>query len=299
MLAVIKWYRFLFLPILLVQLILIGIVTPSSAQPFDTAPPTLPPKIMADRHLVKAEQLEARKDYAGALKVMDKVFAMQKEYDLKLPDEILYKYARVAMSADSVRIALASVHTYLVAVGKEGAFYKEALALSLEAEEELQVPEILAEDMCTGKQRGAACWLELANRPGCYVWDVNYYTGYSVTWSASCIGRVARGEGTLVWTSDSDNYSESGRLRRGKYHGHWVERSRFGLVSQGAYVEGAKHGPWVIQRYSNMKERGKYTHGKREGPWLEMHNETCTTKTYRQGEEVGSWQVDKSNCQGW
>ena len=28
----------------------------------------LPPRIMADRYLIKAEQLEAEKDYAGALK---------------------------------------------------------------------------------------------------------------------------------------------------------------------------------------------------------------------------------------
>ena len=151
-----------------------------------------------------------------------------------------------------------------------------------------------------GKKKGDACWMGLTSHPGCYVWDVNYYTGYSVTWSASCIGRVARGEGTLVWTSDSDNYSETGRLRRGKYHGHSVVRDRFGRVlSEGPYVDGAKRGPWVVKRHTNMNERGKYTHGKREGPWLEMHNESCTTKSYRKGEEVASLQVDMSDCQGW
>lgn len=264
---------------------------------------------MADRYLVKAEQLESGKDYAGALKVMDEVFAMQNEHELKLPDEILYKYPRIAMSADSVRIALASVNTYLVAAGKQGEFYEEALALSLLAEEELEVSEILPEDTCAGKEEGDACWMELANHAGCYIWDEYYNENQTVTWSGSCSFRAARANGTITRTTpdirlDGKQYGEdsetaTGRLRYGKFHGQWILRNEFGLVSEGPYVDGVRHGSWVIQSYSNLKERGKYTHGKREGSWLEMHNETCTTKTYRQGEEIASWQVDMSNCQGW
>ena len=295
--------RVLILPILLVQSILIGFVTASSAQPAATATPALPPEIMADRYLVKAEQLEAGKDYAGALKVMDKVFAMQKVHDLELPDEILYRYARIAMSADSVRTALASVNAYLVAAGKEGAFYKDALALSLLAEEELEVPEILAEDTCAGKEEGAACWMELANHPDCYVWE-QYLWYSSVTWSGATLGRVARGEGTLTWTRGDDENSHTGRLRKGKYHGHWVERNRFGLTSQGAYVDGARHGPWVIQNFSNERERGKYTHGKREGSWLKYFedfsdNKSCTSTVYREGQKASSSNVHMEKCEGW
>ena len=165
--ASINRFRVFILPFLLIQFILIRFGTPTPAQPSTTAPPALPPEIMADRYLLKAEQLEAGKDFAGALKVMDEVFAMQKEHSLKLPDDILYKYARIAMSADSVRVALASVNTYLVAAGKEGAFYKEALALSLLAEGELEVPEILVEDTCVSRLRGAAKSLVLANHAVC------------------------------------------------------------------------------------------------------------------------------------
>ena len=298
--ASIKWFGVFILPFLLIQLILIRFVTPTSAQLYDTAPPALPPEIMADRHLVKAEQLEARKEYAGALKVMDEVFTMQKEHELKLPDEILYKYARIAMSADSVRVALASVNTYLVAVGKEGAFYKEALALSLEAEEELEVPEILAEDTCAGKEEGDACWMELANHPDCYVWE-QYLWYSSVTWSGATLGKVARGEGTLTWKRGDHENPHSGRLRRGKYHGRWIER-RSGYVSQGPYVDGARHGPWVEHFASNSKEKGGYMHGKREGPWLkylDWNRKTCTSILYREGEEISSRNVDLGKCEGW
>ena len=263
--ASINRFRVFILPIVSILLILIGLVTVTSAQPFDTVPQVLPPEIMADRYLVEAEQLEAGKDYGGALKVMDKVFAMQKEHNLKLPDEILYIYARIAMSADSVRIALASVNTYLVAAGKQGKFYKEALALSLEAEEELEVPEILAEDTCTGKQRGAECWHVLSSHPGCYVWDEYYYPGYdenynpilSVTWSGACLDSVARGEGTLTWIRGDDEYSHKGRMRKGKSHGHWVERDERGFVSQGPYVDGARHGSWGGAHCKQLEKKGR------------------------------------------
>ena len=296
--ASINRFRVFILPFLLIQFILIRFVTPTPAQPSTTAPPALPPEIMADRYLLKAEQLEAGKDFAGALKVMDEVFAMQKEHSLKLPDDILYKYARIAMSADSVRVALASVNTYLVAAGKEGAFYKEALALSLLAEGELEVPEILPEDTCAGKEKGAACWMELANHPDCYVWE-QYLWYSSVTWSGATLGKVARGEGTLTWIRGDYEYSHTGRLRKGKSHGHWAERDESGFVSTGAYLDGARHGPWVEHHASNFKEKGKYVYGKREGNWLRQWGEPCVSITYQQGDEVASWQVDRSNCQGW
>ena len=265
----------------------------------------LPPEIMSDRYLVKAELLEESKNYVAAFEVMDKVIALHKTHDLKLPDDFHFKYARVALAADSIRIAYDSVNLYLTTAGREGEFYREALLLSLEAEEELEVPEIRAEDLCAGKERGAECWLELANHPECYVWDVNYFAGYTLTWTGSCLGRVARGEGTLVWARESDQYSEFGRLRGGKYHGRWVVRNRFGLESEGPHLDGERHGVWVVQTFSNERGKGKYSHGKRDGVWLEYFRksssgeETCTAAVYRQGEKVAERSVDMSNCEGW
>ena len=44
----------------------------------------LPPRIMADRYLIKAEQLEAEKDYAGALKAMGQAIALQKKHGFQI-----------------------------------------------------------------------------------------------------------------------------------------------------------------------------------------------------------------------
>jgi len=87
---------------------------------FAVASAQLPPEIMVDKHLIEAEQLHAAKDYVGAFKVMDKIIALQKEHNLTLPVEFHFKYARVALSADSTRIALESVTRYLSATGKGG-----------------------------------------------------------------------------------------------------------------------------------------------------------------------------------
>ena len=77
---------------------------------------------MVDKHLIQAEQLHAKEDYAGAFKMMEKILALQKEHSLTLPDEFHFKYARVALSADSIKIAFESVNKYLSATGREGAF---------------------------------------------------------------------------------------------------------------------------------------------------------------------------------
>ena len=87
--------------------------------------------------------------------MMEMTTALQKEHNFKLPDEFHFNCARVAFGADSINIAYDAVFKYLVTAGREGEFYKEALALSFEAENELGVPEILPVETCAGKQRGA------------------------------------------------------------------------------------------------------------------------------------------------
>ena len=193
-------------------LFLLGFFTVVSAQ--------LPPEIMVDKHLIEAEQLHAAKDYAGAFNVMEKIIALQKEHSLTLPDEFHFKYARVALSADSIKIALDSVTRYLSATGREGQFYKEALALLLE----IEGTQINAEKTCTGKPEGAERWKELTSHPQCYVWDDYYYEDQTVTWSGKCSGSVAQGEGTLMWNGpDEWSHSTTGHLQKGKRHGQWVE----------------------------------------------------------------------------
>ena len=47
----------------------------------------LPPEILLDRHLLRAERLLAAGDPAGALEAMNEILALQDEHDLVLPDD--------------------------------------------------------------------------------------------------------------------------------------------------------------------------------------------------------------------
>ncbi len=243
----------------------------------------LPPEIMADRYLVQAEELYAEKEYAGAFKVMEKIVALQKTHNFKLPDEYHFRYAQLALSADSMQIALDSVNRYLVLAGRDGEFYKEALALSLKAES----PEISAEETCAGKPYGVACWRELTSHPQCYVWDENYDEDWIATWSGNRYGSVAHGPGTLILADDRRKwkFSHTGRLEKGKSVGHWVERKDFG------------------DNKGESKWKGEYVAGKREGRWLRFRpggrpsGDRCLSAIFRNGDRETKWNdASDSTC---
>ena len=107
---------------------------------FTEAAAQLPPEIMADRYLVQAERLMKEKDFKAALEAMEKIVALQKEHDLKLPDEFHFKYAQIAMSAGLLDAAIDAVSRYLVAAGRTGKFYREALELLDQAEKKRAEP---------------------------------------------------------------------------------------------------------------------------------------------------------------
>ena len=106
--------------------VLLGSFTEATAQ--------LPPEIMADRYLVQAERLMKENDFKAALEAMEKIVALQKEHDLKLPDGFHFKYAQIAMSAGLIEAAIEAVSRYLVTAGRAGKFYREALELLDQAE---------------------------------------------------------------------------------------------------------------------------------------------------------------------
>ena len=259
----------------------------------------LPPEIMVDKHLIEADQLHLKEDYVGAFNVMEKIIALQKEHNLTLPDEFHFKYARVALSADSIKIAFESVNKYLSATGREGEFYKEALALLIEAE---GIP-IGAEETCTGKPLGSSCWMALADRPECYVWNPYLQEDDTVTWSGKCSGNVGRGEGTITWeyiegtqyNPDTEKHEpvkvvakSTGVLQKGKKHGQWVEHVP-GWVSEGSYKGGKAHGHWVLRGPDQRVYEGSYLDDKRHGLWVFNFGHAVDKVSYLDDKRHGQW----------
>ena len=122
---------------------------------FAAAAAQLPPEILVERYLLRAGRLMESKDPKGALEVMSKIVSLQKEHGLRLPDGFHFKHARVALSAGSIGEAIKAANGYLVQVGREGKFYREALELLQEAERMEQLQTGSAPRKCASASRRA------------------------------------------------------------------------------------------------------------------------------------------------
>ena len=212
-------------------------VDPQNAAETNTQPSTrardadgtvqLPPEILVDRHLLRAERLLAAGDPADALEAMNEILALQEEHDLVLQDRFDFEYAQVAYAAGRTETAIASANHYLVSAGREGEFYREALELLDSAEVRLEREALelrraeAARRRAEAERRRAARWPpghvfrdcetcpEMVVLPGSavalgrYEVTVGEYRAFaSATGGAAAIG--CRGNYSLRSTNDSE-----------------------------------------------------------------------------------------------
>ena len=150
----------------------------------------------------------------------------------------------------------------------------------------------IAIQSCQGQPKGAACWMELSNHPGCYVWNPYLQPDETVTWAGVCAEGWAQGTGTLIWVWDEgqETAEDTGRLQAGKRHGQWILRDSNGSVQEGPYVEGKRHGQWVLRAADGSVQEGAYAEGKRHGQWvLRGPNGIVQEGPYVEGKRHGPW----------
>ena len=94
----------------------------------------LPPDIMADRHLLKAEQSIRDGDLTTARAAMERVVSLQEEHGLEPAPEDHFRYAEAWQAAGAPERALESAVRYLQLQGREAEHYTEALELMNRAE---------------------------------------------------------------------------------------------------------------------------------------------------------------------
>ncbi len=132
----------------------------TDANPAPAAPATgtiqLPPEILIDRHLVRAERLLRDGDPVAALEAMNEVLALQQEHDLVLQDAFNFEYAQVAYAAGRTETAIAWLNEYLAAGGREGEFYREALELLDSADVRLEQEAAARRDAEAARRRDEA-----------------------------------------------------------------------------------------------------------------------------------------------
>ena len=100
--------------------ILLGAVT-TNAQ--------LPPEIMLDGHLLRAEDAVRQAEPAAARAAMEQIQALQDEHELDIPPEYHYRYATVWNALAAWNQSLASAVRYLELTGRDGDHYVDALTL--------------------------------------------------------------------------------------------------------------------------------------------------------------------------
>ena len=107
------------------------------------------------------------------------------------------------------------------------------------------------------------CWMELSNRPGCYIWNFSPQLRETVTWSGGCAGSKPSGEGVL-------RFNEKGKTAKG-ITGVEITLSPTANVFQGPFVDGKKHGQWVACSADGDVAEGTYVEGKQRGPWVDSN----------------------------
>ena len=231
----------------------------------------LPPEIEADRLILRAERSIEEMDPEGALEAIQAISALQEEHRIELPAEVHWRLAQLTFSLGKAESTRDSVIGYLSAAGRDGEFYEEAMALLDDVDRILADSILLRQEKqdapdCAGETEWTGCWIELANRPGCYIWsrgdiwNLGLTTG-KTSWSGGCSSGFAMGRGTLTWGfPDGGRSQHRGTMRLGKKHGPWVIRlgsdseTAATNVAEGPYLDGEKNGYWVVTRSSSSEE---------------------------------------------
>ena len=84
--------------------------------------------------------------------------------------------------------------------------------------------------LCTEDKR-SACWIEVANQPGCQFWHDEEILGLKADWLGECSSGLAEGEGTVTWRFCLwDNgacmpleQEQSGNFLNGRRQGKWIK----------------------------------------------------------------------------
>lgn len=102
--------------------------------------------------------------------------------------------------------------------------------------------------ICTGNYSPESCWMELADRPECYLWNGAPQDDETVTWSGECSNGLAHGVGRTTWYENHEvSQMVETRLQDGRNDGWTVVRNFGGDAEEreGCYVDGRSRGRWT------------------------------------------------------
>ena len=98
----------------------------------------LPPEILMDRLLLRAQSHIEAGSPAEALQVMGQALALKEEHGIELPERFHFDYGKAALAARQPESAIDHLNQYLIAAGRQGKQYRSALVLLESAEAALR-----------------------------------------------------------------------------------------------------------------------------------------------------------------
>ena len=116
----------------------------------------LPPEILLDGHLLRAEDAVRERDPAAARAAMDRIVALQEQHELDSPPTYHYRYASVWNVLGAWDQSLASAVRYLELTGRDGEHYLDALTLMNRATAEIETIERARELRAAEEERARA-----------------------------------------------------------------------------------------------------------------------------------------------
>ena len=116
----------------------------------------LPPDIMLDSYLLRAEQSVRDDDRAGAGATMERIDALEAEHELETAPDYHYRYARIWNAVGNWERGHASALRYVELTGREGEHYLDALTLLNRATAALEEIEIERERRAADEARARA-----------------------------------------------------------------------------------------------------------------------------------------------
>ena len=147
--------------------------------------------------------------------------------------------------------------------------------------------------ICTEVYSSDSCWMELADRPACYLWNPFPRENVTVTWSGGCSSGLAQGDGRVEWFQNGDLIQTwDAHLEEGRAEGPLTQRFASGVVqAEGVYVNGMPDGAWTyFLENGRGRQVGSYVNGQRHGDWTESYDDGGRgVGPYVNGERHGTW----------
>ena len=275
---------------------------------FAAAAAQLPPEIVVDRYLLRADRLMEAKDPKGALEVMGEIVALQKEHGLTLPEEFHFKYAKVALSAGLVQDAIDAVNKYLLGAGREGEFYREALELLDEAERlQAKTEKIRAtadkylstmDRMMEEKNYEAALeamrMILYLHREHDFALPDGFQSKYAQVsrfTQDSCTGKEREAKCWKALTNQSECHVWNPHVVSQNETVTWSAECSGGLAQgTGTLTWNWSWGRSEGRRSSTHESTGQLLDGKKHGKWIERYpDEVVGEGAYAEGKRQGPW----------